>query len=109
MLTELQQMGSGALAEVDGVHLGGVHLGGVQEEAELRQGPGVTHLPWLMLTLLILLARMAVFVSVSITWSLCRTTSPWEENPRFRIMALVSLHQNYPAVRDRGQGQHQRG
>lgn len=73
----------------------------------LKQGPGATHLPWLMLTLLILLARMAVFVSVSITWSLCRTTSPWEESPCFRIVALVSLYQNYPAVRDRGQGQHQ--
>lgn len=31
---------------------------------------GFTHLPWLMLMLLTLSARMAVFVSVSITWSL---------------------------------------
>lgn len=36
-------------------------------------------LPWLMLTLLTLSACMAVFVSVSITWSLWSTTSPWEE------------------------------
>lgn len=71
----------------------------------LKQSPGVTHLPWLMLTLLILLAKMAVFVSVSITWSLCRTTSPWEESPCFRVMALVSLYQNYPTLRDRGQGE----
>lgn len=84
MLTELHQLCSGALVEVVWVD-----LDGVQEAAELRQGPGVTHLPWLMLTLLILLARMAVFVNVSITWSLCRTTSPWEESPCFRIMALV--------------------
>lgn len=38
-----------------------------------------SHLPWLMLMLLILSAQMASLVRVSITWSLCRTTSPCEE------------------------------
>lgn len=37
------------------------------------------HLPWLMLMLFILSAQIAILVKVSITWSLCRTTSPCED------------------------------
>lgn len=64
---------------------------------------GFTHLPWLMLTLLTLSACMAVFVSVSITWSLWSTTSPWEgkETMVCDHGFTVSVHQNDYAIINR--------
>ena len=56
------------------------------------------HLPWLMLMLLILSAQMAILVMVSMTWSLCRITSPCEEtstlwNPqRFMLKTRCWIH-----------------
>jgi len=60
-----------------------------ENQGSSREGLGFTHLPWLMLTLLTLSACMAVFVRVSITWSLWSTTSPWEgKRWWFMVMAL---------------------
>lgn len=53
--------------------------GDVGSRGATRSAP---HLPWLMLMLLILSAQMAILVRVSMTWSLCRITSPCEETGR---------------------------
>lgn len=50
-----------------------------------------THLPWLMLMLLILSAQMAILVKVSITWSLCRITSPCRQCRRTTTTTTLAM------------------
>lgn len=58
--------------------------------------PYVPHLPWLMFILFTRSALRAVLVSVSITWSLCSTTSPWETQAREGVRLCLELEDPAP-------------
>lgn len=60
--------------------------------------PCPPHLPWLMLILFTRSALRAVLVSVSITWSLCSTTSPWEAQARGEGQALPRAREPSPTL-----------
>lgn len=59
--------------------------------------PSLPHLPWLMLMLSTQSALRAVLVSVSITWSLCSTTSPFQAQTRGEVRLCPGL-ENPPAL-----------